>query len=233
MLPLLLVVGGCATTAMIQVPQSDWRLVPEKQRVELDKQLDHELVLARAELHAAELGLAATKKVPPPTKHPVTGDPERAAAAAQIDTLQAQHFKALVDWNRYRRDAASARIEVIGYERELARAKAVDHSLPVGESYDTAPYRGQLAEAQQRWYVSEGAANQAREQLESTGAHIASAKEAYAQLCRQQRVPDGSILAVERAKRMELLDWAINDEVGHRKRMKYVLADSKPMLVRR
>lgn len=217
----------------MQVPQSDWRLVPEKQRVELDKQHDHELVVARAELHSAELGLAAANKVPPPTKHPVAGDPERAAAAAQIDTLQAQYVKSLHAWSEHRRAAASARIQVIGYERELTRAKAVDHSLPVGETYDTAPYRGQLADAQQRWYESESAANQAREQLESTGAHIASAKEAYAQLCKQQRVPDGSILAVERAKRMQLLDWAINDEVGYRKRMKYVLANSKPMLVRR
>lgn len=232
MLPLLLVIGGCATTELIHVPQSDWRLVPEKQRVEIDHQIDAELVTARAELHAAEVGLAAAKKLPPPAHHPVTGDPERAAAAAQIDAMQAAWAKAYLAWNQQRVAAATARIAVISFERELVRAKAVDHSLPVGDTYDTAAYRGQLAEAQGSWYAAESGANQARAALENASAHIASAKEAYAQLMKH-RQPDGSIGALERAKRMQLPDWAINDDIGYRHRMKYVLADTKPMLVRR
>ncbi len=228
-----MMIGGCATTEMIRVPQADWMIVPEKQRIALDKHIDAEIAAARAELHAAELGLAVANKAPQPAHHPVAGDAERAAAATQIDTMQQAWMRAYVAWNKQRVAAATARISVIAFERELERAKAVDHSLPVGDTYDTAAYRGQLAHAQESWYVAETGATQSRAALDTAGAHIASAKEAYAQLCKQQRVPDGSILAVERAKRMELLDWAINDEVGHRKRMKYVLADSKPMLVRR
>jgi len=210
-------VVGCAAGALERVPDGDWQgTVPARERARLDQTSDRELAIANADLAGATAALAdARKLLAANTKQsvkplPATADdwfkerePLRREAAVKADQAREAWLRANLAWRQHRLDAAVARIAVIEADRELRRAKAIDHHLLGDDTYDTAPYRGQVARAQEPWYRAELAADATRGQLESLGAKMASTREAYAQLTRNAAPDDSSA-------RLKLSSWTVS-----------------------
>ena len=232
LLPLL--VAGCASEVLV-VPDSDWQKVPAAERDAIERQLAADLTSARAELAAATASLAELKRAQSPpaatpaAPHAPTGakpaengdEPATAShsqdqagvrAKAQVEAAKAAWQRADLTWRQLRVDAANARLATIGYQRELARAQAVDRNLPGTDHYDVAPVRGQFSHAQQRWHSVASAAAQAHTAFEQASANLASAKEAYAQLIRGGPPPFSAQPTTggdDRAPLLPLPGWAI------------------------
>jgi hypothetical protein len=232
LLPLL--VAGCAGEALV-VSDSDWQKVPATERDAVERQLAADLASARAELAAATASLAelsraqSTPAATPAASHAPTGakpaaNGEEPATAPHVQDQATLHAKAQVEaakatwqhadltWRQLRVDAANARLATMGYQRELARAQAVDHNLPGDDHYDVAPVRGQFSHAQQHWHSVDSAAAQARTAFEQASANLASAKEIYAQLIRGGPPPASAqttAAAAEHAPLLPLPGWAI------------------------
>jgi hypothetical protein len=194
-LVLCLSVAACATWQT--VPESDYvGNVPAAERAKLDAAHDATLVRAHADIQAAQVALADAQKLmqadarPAAPAKPNAGawyadrTRERTQMMAEVVAARQAWLRTNLEWRQHRLDAAIARIEVIRNEREIDRARAIDHHLLGNDTYDAAIYRGQLAQVQERWYKAEVAANDARASLEHLGAKMASTKEAYAQLMR-------------------------------------------------
>jgi len=254
-LPLL--VAGCAGEVLV-VPDSDWQKVPAAERDAVEHQVAADLASVRAELAAATASLAELKRSQPPPAAPPTAprapaggkpagngdepaaashsqDPAGLRAKAQVETARAAWQRADLTWRQLRVDAANARLETIGYQRELARAQAVDRNLPGTDHYDIAPLRGQFSHAQKRWYNVSSAAAQARAAFEQAGANLASAKEAYAQLIRGGPPPSSAQPTTggdDRAPLLPLPGWAItrSDIVLRRGLRHFLDAGASPQL---
>jgi hypothetical protein len=212
-------VAGCATTEMLVVPDSDYARVPAVERTKLDGAHVAAKARADAELNAAIA--AATphatpaRTAPPAAQKPLVDDVAR-AARTRVDAAQVDSRRAELAWRRARVEVARARIEVVDTEREHVRARAVDRHIE-GDNYQVAPYRGQLARAQERWYAATARADALRAELARTGAELASAKEAYAQIVRA----DGQALVAK--KELELPSWSTGPtDTGHRRGLKFV-----------
>lgn len=225
---LLLCLVGCATERLV-VPEADWQTVPAPQRTKLDQQHAASLAAARAELAAATIALGEAQRVkvatpPPPARAAATGDAwgaavrdheqARGAAFTRVGTAAADWRRANLAWSQVRLDTARARLEMVVCEREIDRARAIDRSLVVGESYDTAPVRGQFSQAQVRWYKLNEQARAAHLAVERCAASLASAKEAYAQVMRGGPDPIGqpAVAADARPARLELAAWAVKSD---------------------
>jgi hypothetical protein len=184
--------------------------------------MDREHAAQREQLsreHAAALGeLAAVRE----SKHPAT-PAARAASAAPGDEwaaviLQFEERKraamievanASAEWQRARLDLYESRVElaasrlaVLRCSYEVERAHAVDRHLLGSDTYDSAPYRAQLAETQQRWYAADLRVNAARNALAAASAKLTDKKAAYAELVRVgPQVPHRTLAASSRGTR--------------------------------
>jgi len=206
---------GCAAASFERVPDGDWQSVPPRERTAMDGANDAELAHAQADIRGATASLAEAQKMLASQRKqvvqplPSTADqwfkdrePLRQDAAVRADMTREAWLRANVEWRRHRLEAVTARIEVIHAERELARAKAINHHLLGDDTYDTAMYRGQLARTQDPWYRAELRADTSRGELEHLGAKMASAQEAYAQMMRMV-APD------DNAGRLKLSGWTV------------------------
>lgn len=200
LLPILF--AGCASGLLV-VPDADWQQVPPAQRAALDRQYAADLAAARAEDAAAKASLAELRHAPPPAAEArppavASADPDDAewaeavarydkastAARTKVDAARAAAAHADLAWREARVEAAAAQLDVIVRERELKRARAIDHNLLGTDTYDAAPLRGQMSEAQKRWYAASTRAHHARGDYEHAVAALSTAKESYAQLMR-------------------------------------------------
>jgi hypothetical protein len=201
----LLLLVGCA--AQIQtVPAADWNTVPAAQREKLDREYQADVAAAQTELrvttaaviearHTLAAARAAARKPGPAAALPDTLKDEwsmavrehersKRDAVIEVDTANIAWLTANLAWRQLRLDTATARIALLGYERELARAKAIDHFMLGTETYDSAVYRGQLAHAQERWYDASTHATAARDALAQASVRLTASKETYAKLMR-------------------------------------------------
>lgn len=257
LLPLL--IAGCAHPFVV-VPDSDWQTVPAPQRAAIDRKHEADMVSARAELKSATAGLAEAQRAPAaslapsgpagamakpdPDADPWTvaiydHDQSRVAARARVhDAIEAWQRTRLT-WRQHQLDAASARLDMLVCDRELTRARAIDHNLPGSDRYDSGPLQGQFSSAQKRWHAAATAARQGRIAFERTSTTLASAKEAYAQLMRNGPVHLAMQLPMDTDERprLELTTWTITrTDIGRRKGLRHLLeaaAGAPPQLRKR
>src|SRR5579863_2133453 len=172
--------AGCAMTSMETVPDSDWNTVPMAERITLDTAYNADRNQAQAELRAATTAVdhaRALAAVQPARKKPAASDDDarvRADALARVDVANAERAHAELVWRQRRLDEAQLRIAVVETQREVDRAHAVDRHMS-GDDYQIAPYRGQLAEAQVKWYAASERSTAARADVERASADVASA----------------------------------------------------------
>ncbi|MGH2897443.1 MAG: hypothetical protein ACRDMZ_02115, partial [Solirubrobacteraceae bacterium] len=241
LLPLL--IASCAHQQLV-VPESDWEKVPAPQRTAIDRKHEAALVSAHAEVKAATTGLAEAQRPPSPasgsTRTMAKPDPDadpwavaiydhdqsRASARTRVQDALAAWQRTRLTWRQRQLDAATARVDVVVCDRELTRARAIDHTLPGDEHYDSAPLQGQFSTAQRRWYAAATTARVARVELERASTTLASAKEAYAQLMRngpvhlEMQLPGDS----DERPRLELAAWSITrSDIGRRKGLRHLL----------
>ncbi|HSR97896.1 MAG TPA: hypothetical protein VLM79_12640 [Kofleriaceae bacterium] len=254
LLPLL--IASCAHQQLV-VPESDWEKVPAPQRAAIDRKHEADLVSARAELKAATTGLAEVQRPPAPAsgtagamaKPDPDADPwalaiydhdqSRASARTRVQDALTAWQRMRLTWRQRQLDAATARVDMVVSDRELTRARAIDHTLPGDEHYDSAPLQGQFSTAQRRWYAAATAARAARVELERASTTLASAKEAYAQLMRNgpvhlaMQLPGDS----DDRPRLELTAWTVTrSDIGRRKGLRHLLdaaASGTPQLRKR
>jgi len=250
LLPILF--AGCASGLLV-VPDTDWQQVPPAQRAALDRQYAADLAAARAEDAAAKASLAELGHPPPPPAEarPPTApppdpravkdadDPEwaeavarydkaSAAARAKVDAAQLASQRADRAWREARVEVAEARLDVLVRDRELRRARAVDRNLLGTDTYDSAPLRGQMSEAQKRWYAASSKAQHARGDYEHAAAVLSVAKESYAQLMRGgpgQTQVEPSTAQMELVKpHFELTGWAVTrSDITRRRGLRHYL----------
>jgi hypothetical protein len=258
LLPLLF--AGCAS-GLMTVPDADWNTVPPAQRAALDRQYETDIAAARAELADARTSLAQLRAAPPPAAEArppavaasdqedpawaaavVRYDQDTTAARTRVDTAKLAAQRADLTWRQARVAAAESRLDVVARERELKRAKAIDHNLLGTDTYDGAPLRGQLSQAQKRWYADSTAEHHARGELDHAAAAVSTAKEAYAQLMRggPGHTPVEAPAAMAEAElpkpHFELTGWAITrSDVTRRHGLRHYLeqAMAQPAQLRR
>lgn len=185
---------GCANS-LVQVPDREWKTVPQAERAQIDHDHSVQVEKVKADRDAARLALRTVLVAKAPTA--LAADSGDASATALPDDAQSRYNvlaevrAATLAWQRARIayferriDAADAHLAVLGCAREVARAKAVDRHRLGFDTYDSAEYRGQLAQTQERWYAAMMRAATAREALVNATLKLAAAKEAYATLVR-------------------------------------------------
>jgi hypothetical protein len=243
---------------MLVVPDSDWQKVPPAERAAIDRKHEAIVVAAHAELKAATAGLADAQRPPGSSRAATAGasskldpdadpweiavrdhDQQRTAARARVDAARTEWLRARLAWRTHQVDAAGARIDLLVCDRELTRARAIDHTLPGSDRYDSAPLQGQFSRAQKRWHAASTAARQARIAFERASTTLASAKEAYAQLMRNG--PARLELALpavpsdgDERPRLELTGWTISrSDIARRRGLRHwldVAASGAPQL---
>jgi len=230
----MVAVAGCATGGIEMVPESDWQTVPVAERTMLDNANATEVAKAQAELRVAaalaERARSAVTARPARHKLDAVGDDarERADALARVDAAAAARARAELVWRERRIDVAREQLALLDTQRELDRAHAVDRYL-VGDDYPVALYRGQLAQAQVRWYAATERADAAHADLERAMADVSSAKEAFAQLVRGDAE---ALAAAERA--LKLPGWSTDPtDTGHRRGLVFVSASAPLVLHQR
>ena len=244
---LTLLFVGCAPS-MLVVPDSDWQKVPPAERAAIDGKHEASVVSAHAELKAATAGLADAQRPPGASRSAATGaaskidpdadaweiairdhDQQRTAARARVDAARTEWLRTRLVWRQHQVDAAGARIELLVSDRELTRARAIDHTLLGSDRYDSAPLQGQFSRAQKRWHTAATAAREARIAFERASTTLASAKEAYAQLMRNG--PARLELALpalpsdgDERPRLELTGWTISrSDIARRRGLRHWL----------
>jgi hypothetical protein len=246
---LVLWIAGCATERLL-VPEEDWQTVPAAQRASIDRRHAADLAAARAELTSATTELAAFRRAHPgPLAPPPSGgvaprpapagdgwdnavrdhEQARRAAFARVETDKATWLRTDLAWRELRAETASARLELVICEREIVRARTIDHNLLGTESYDSAPVRGQFSRAQQRWYGLANRAGQARDAFERASRSLASSKEEYAQLMRNgpAQLRSQPAYADDRPARLELTAWAVlRSDIRRRRGLRHFLDDA-------
>jgi hypothetical protein len=197
----MVILGGCAA-GFQTVSEHDMQVVPKAEQARIDT--DHSAAIARiqTEQRAAATGLAQARaalaayhvhaKLTPAAAAP--GDDwadamraheqARVAALADIDAATLAWLHARVAVHEQALEHASSELAVLHCRRELARAAAVDRHLLGDDTYDTAPFRGQLASVQTRWYAAETKAADVRAALQRASTELATAKDRYAGIVR-------------------------------------------------
>jgi hypothetical protein len=254
LLPLL--IAGCAHQFLV-VPDSDWQKVPAPQRAAIDRQHEADLVSARAELKSASAVLADAQRAPATPAGPTTAaakpdpdadpwaiavydhDQSRVAARTRVHDAVVAWQRTRLTWRQRQVEAAGARLDMVVCDRELTRARAIDHTLPGTDHYDSAPLQAQFSSAQKRWHAAATAARQARAAFERASTTLASAKEAYAQLMRNGpvHVAMSPPMDSDERPRLELTAWTITrTDIGRRKGLRHLLeaaANAPPQLRKR
>jgi hypothetical protein len=113
-------------------------------------------------------------------------------------------------------------------EREVDRAKAIDHNMLGTDHYDIAPLRGQFSQAQKRWYAASATARKARGAFEHAAAILTSNKEAYAQLLRggplNTDAPAADADTPEPRPQLTLTAWAVTrSDIRRRRGLRHYL----------
>jgi hypothetical protein len=196
MLLVSLAITGCATAPMV-VPQNDWECVNLKARTQIDHDGTTAVARAQHELAVAQAAVAVAKRehviAAPPSKPAVAHDAmwtdavadyehRKADAMTRVVAANTTWARASLAWREHQVTAATAHLPVVEAEYQLARASYIDRHLPASDTYDTAPYRGQLASVQDRWYAATVSEAAARVAFTDATAKLVSAKEEYAQL---------------------------------------------------
>lgn len=195
----LLILVGCAHS-FVSVPDAEWQKVPAAQRATMDReyaaqreQLDREHAAAVNELAAARTSpntaVPAARAV-----SPAPGDEwaaaiqkfeqQRRAAMLEVANASAEWQRARLALYESRVALAASKLAVLRCSYEVDRAHAVDRHLLGSDTYDSAPYRAQLAEAQDRWYAADLRVKSARDALTAAAAKLTQTKAAYAALVR-------------------------------------------------
>lgn len=194
-----LVLTGCA--GFTSVPLADWQTVPAAERAALDRAHDAKVAETEGELYAIILATAEDRRLLAlPAVHradiapaapgdswaaAIAGQEQRKAEAiAQIDSATVAVHRADLAWRELRAELLTEQLDVLRSEREVERAKAIDHHLLGTDTYDGAEYRGQLAKAQARWFAIEPQVEAALAVRGRTSGELAGAKETYASLVR-------------------------------------------------
>jgi hypothetical protein len=229
MLFLSFAVTACATAPVV-VPTSDWQCVSEQARANIDVTTAANLASARTDVQVAQkmvvearAQLSRTVAVAHPTGvvKPVVGDAWGAVfadreqrkldATARIAAANTTWLNAMVVWRERRLAAATTHIAVVQAENELARATYIDRHLLQGDTYETAPFRGQLAIAQDSWFAATNRVASARAAVTNAIAELASAKEEYAMLARN---PPATV-ATRPGAELQLASFSIDRGHGH------------------
>lgn len=204
---------GCAQS-FVMVPDAEWQTVPSVERAQIDRNHAADVARADAERTAALIALERIRAETPPRVVPapttsaasagaetdVTAAYERSKrdAIGKVATATAEWRHARITFYERRVELAAANVAVLHCSHEVARARAVDHHRLGFDTYDGAPFRGQLSLTQERWYQAETRMNEAREALTRATANLADEKDVYAAIVR----------GVPREKRaMELADF--------------------------
>lgn len=197
--PLVLLLVGCAHS-FIRVPDSQWNTVPVAERTTMD----HEHAALREQLdreHAAAVNDLAAARTSPTWAMPAAREASAAPGdewAAVIQQFEQRKHAAMIEvanasteWQRARLafyksrvELAASKLAVLRCAYEVERAHAVDHHLLGSDTYDSAPYRAQLADTQQRWYAADLRVKNARDALTTATAKLTRKKAVYAQLVR-------------------------------------------------
>lgn len=110
---------------------------------------------------------------------------QKRAAMIEVANASAEWQRARLSLYESRVELAASRLAVQRCSYEVERAHAVDRHLLGSDTYDSAPYRAQLAETQQRWYAADLRVNNARNALTAASAKLSHKKAAYAALVRK------------------------------------------------
>jgi hypothetical protein len=229
MLFLSFAVTACATAPVV-VPTSDWQCVSEQARAKIDVTTAANLASARTDVQVAQkmvvdarAQLSHTVAVvhAAGTAKPVTDDAWGAVyadreqrkldATARIAAANTTWLRAMVAWREQRLVAATTHIAVVQAENELARATYIDRHLLQGDTYETAPFRGQLATAQDSWFAATNRVTSTRAAVTNAIAELTSAKEEYAMLARN---PPATV-ATRPGAELELASFSIDRDHGH------------------
>jgi len=195
---LVVLFAGC-TKSFLVVPDAQWVVVPPTQRATMEA--DHAAKLARLEQEraAASTALAEARRTAPKpaivsTAAPAPGDRwaaairelEHSKQAALIDISQATAIwqRARIAYYQSRLEVATTAMAVEHCAYEVERARAIDRNLLGSDTYDSAPYRAQLSEAQRRWYAADQRAATIRDELTAAASAVTQTKDVYAKLVR-------------------------------------------------
>jgi hypothetical protein len=222
-------VTACATAPVV-VPTSDWQCVSEQARAKVDASTAANLASAQTDVQAArkmvvearaQLSHTVVLAHPVAAKPAVPGDAWAAVFAdreqrklettARIAAANTTWLRAMVAWREQRLVAATTHIAVVQAENELARATYIDRHLLQGDTYETAPFRGQLAIAQDSWFAATNRVASARTAVTTAIAELASAKEEYAMLARN---PPATV-ATRSGAELQLASFSIDRGHGH------------------
>ena len=229
MLFLSFAVTACASAPVV-VPTSDWQCVSEQARAKIDVTTTANLASARTEVQTAQklvvearaqLNHTVVVTHPVGTAKPAAGDAWAAVfadreqrkldATARVAAANTAWLHAMVAWREQRLVAATTHVAVVQAENELARATYIDRHLLQGDTYETAPFRGELATAQAPWYAATNRVASTRAALTNAIAELASAKEEYAMLARN---PPATV-ATRPGAELELASFSIDHNRGH------------------
>jgi hypothetical protein len=196
---LILAFTGCATAPPI-VPASDWECVSPKARTTLDAQSTVELAHVRAEVTTAQAVLAEARRAHHVAAQPATAtalptdaiwgpliadrEQRKVEALKRITAATEVWSRARLAWSEEHLRTATAHLAVALAQQQLARASYIDRHLLGTDTYDTAPFRGELARQQTPYYSALHDEATARAAFADATAKQTSAKEEYAQLAR-------------------------------------------------
>jgi len=228
MLFLSFAVTACATAPVV-VPTSDWQCVSEQARAKIDATTAANLASARTDVQTARklvvearAQLAHTVVLAHTVAAKLATDDAWAAvfadreqrkldATARIAAANTTWLHATVAWREQRLVAATTHVAVVQAENELARATYIDRHLLQGDTYETAPFRGQLATAQDPWFAASKRVDSTRAAVTNAIAELASAKEEYAMLARN---PPATV-ATRPGAELQLASFSIDHGHGH------------------
>ena len=244
--PLLLVVlMGCGV-AVQTVPKTDMQIVPAAEQAKIDQAHTADVARVAAEKRNATAALAAARRElagrhvhAQPVKTATTAAPgdewasamrdhdtARRGALTEVDAATEAWLRARVALHEQALEHVSAEFAMLHCSNELVRAKAVDHHLLGTDTYDTAPYRRQLAEVQTRWYAAEVRHGELVAEMQRASIRLATAKDAYAALLTHgPTAPTSSDNALAK-----LIEWnpAAERDRNHRLRLVRATAHEAP-----
>jgi hypothetical protein len=192
----LVALVGCAP-AFTTVPNDDWQALAPARRAAVDNAYNTQLAQLQHALSAANAAAAAVPKVRLAVvkgTNVAPGDAwadamkryehDRTQAREQIDTMTFEWQQAVIHYQLARVTLIDRQLDELRAQHELDRAMAIDRSLDVGDTYDTAGYRGQLAAFQDPRFAAEHRVDTARVELQRAAGKMTEAKETYASIVR-------------------------------------------------
>jgi len=197
---LVIAFTGCVSAPPI-VPASDWECVSPRPRATMEAANATELSHAQAEVATAQAELATAqhavvRPVVTPAHAPavavdaiwapVIADQEhrKTDALVRIRSANTTWVTARLMWSERHVRVATTHVAVVQAQIQLARATWIDRHLLGTETYETAPFRAELARAQAPYYAALNDEAAASTALIDASAKVASAKEEYASLTR-------------------------------------------------